>query len=97
QARGHWLGHATTRRHDIKITLDPVEQNAPGLAGITLELASGEATSLDRAPLDGHGRLARRRRHPRRRGEAGVAARSHLSSRPGPGETHGELTWRYEY
>jgi glucose-6-phosphate dehydrogenase assembly protein OpcA len=50
EARGKWLGHATTRRHDIRITLDPVEQNAPGLAGITLDLASGQAMSLDRSP-----------------------------------------------
>src|SRR3954462_12085697 len=50
QARGQWRGHATTRRHDIKITLDAVDQSAPGLAGITLELASGEAMALDRAP-----------------------------------------------
>jgi glucose-6-phosphate dehydrogenase assembly protein OpcA len=49
-ARSQWRGHATTRRHDIKITLDPVEQNAPGLAGVTLELASGEAVALDRSP-----------------------------------------------
>jgi glucose-6-phosphate dehydrogenase assembly protein OpcA len=50
QARGRWTGHATTRRHDIKVTLDPVDQNAPGLAGVTLEVASGEAVSLDRSP-----------------------------------------------
>ena len=50
QARGHWRGHATTRRHEIKITLQPVDQNPPGLAGVTVELASGEAMSLDRAP-----------------------------------------------
>jgi glucose-6-phosphate dehydrogenase assembly protein OpcA len=49
-ARGQWVVHSTTRRHDIKITLDPVEQNAPGLAGITIELASGVAMSLDRSP-----------------------------------------------
>jgi glucose-6-phosphate dehydrogenase assembly protein OpcA len=49
-ARGQWSGHATTRRHDIKIQLQPIDQNAPGLAGVTLELASGEAVALDRAP-----------------------------------------------
>jgi glucose-6-phosphate dehydrogenase assembly protein OpcA len=47
--RGRWSGHATTRRHDIKITLEPVEQDPPGLAGVTLELASGEAMALDRS------------------------------------------------
>ncbi len=50
QARGAWRGHATTRKHDIRITLNPVDQNAPGLGGVTLELASGEAMALDRAP-----------------------------------------------
>jgi glucose-6-phosphate dehydrogenase assembly protein OpcA len=50
QASGRWRGHASTRRQDIKITLQPVQQNAPGLAGITLELASGEAVALDRSP-----------------------------------------------
>jgi glucose-6-phosphate dehydrogenase assembly protein OpcA len=59
-ARGQWVVHSTTRRHDIKITLDPVEQNAPGLAGITIELASGVAMSLDRSP--GGLRAARRER-----------------------------------
>jgi glucose-6-phosphate dehydrogenase assembly protein OpcA len=49
-ARGRFTGHATTRRHDIRVTLDPVDQNAPGLAGVTIELASGETLSLDRAP-----------------------------------------------
>jgi glucose-6-phosphate dehydrogenase assembly protein OpcA len=49
-ARGRWSGHATTRRHDIRITLDPVDQSAPGLAGVTVELASGQAIALDRAP-----------------------------------------------
>jgi glucose-6-phosphate dehydrogenase assembly protein OpcA len=60
QARGQWRGHATTRRHDIKVTLAPVEQNAPGLAGVTLELSSGEAMSLDRSP--GGLRAVRRQR-----------------------------------
>ncbi len=49
-ARGRWSGTAHTRRQDIKLTLDPVEMNAPGLAGVTIELASGQAVSLDRAP-----------------------------------------------
>jgi glucose-6-phosphate dehydrogenase assembly protein OpcA len=50
QASGRWTGHATTRRQDIKVTLQPVGQNAPGLAGVTVELASGEGMALDRAP-----------------------------------------------
>jgi glucose-6-phosphate dehydrogenase assembly protein OpcA len=49
-ASGRWRGHATTRRQDIRLTLQPVPQNAPGLAGVTIELASGEAVALDRAP-----------------------------------------------
>jgi glucose-6-phosphate dehydrogenase assembly protein OpcA len=49
-ASGRWRGHASTRRQDIRITLQPVEQNAPGLAGVTVELASGAAMALDRSP-----------------------------------------------
>ena len=44
------VGHARARRQEVRIQLDPVHQNAPGLAGVTLETASGEAVSLDRAP-----------------------------------------------
>jgi glucose-6-phosphate dehydrogenase assembly protein OpcA len=78
-ARGRWTGHATTRRHDIKISLEPVEQDAPGLAGVTLELASGEAMALDRAPGGLH--AVRRERNGREhawtvmgasRGEGGI-------------------------
>jgi glucose-6-phosphate dehydrogenase assembly protein OpcA len=50
QARGHWSGFAHTRRQDIKLTLVPFEMQPPGLAGVTIELASGQAVSLDRAP-----------------------------------------------
>ena len=50
QARGRWSGHAHTRRQDIKLTLQPVELSSPGLAGVTIELASGQAVALDRAP-----------------------------------------------
>src|SRR4051794_40673712 len=49
QARGRWSGHAHTRRQDIKVTLQPVDMSSPGLAGVTIELASGQAMSLDRA------------------------------------------------
>src|SRR4051812_24230137 len=58
EARGHWSGHAHTRRQDIKLTLEPVDMSAPGLAGVTIELASGAAVALDRAP----GGLKARRR-----------------------------------
>ncbi len=47
--RGH-SGHARARRQEVKIRLEPVDQNAPGLGGVTIETASGEAMSLDRAP-----------------------------------------------
>jgi glucose-6-phosphate dehydrogenase assembly protein OpcA len=51
-------GHARARRQEVRIRLEPVHQDAPGLAGVTVETASGEAISLDRAP----GGLAARRR-----------------------------------
>ncbi len=47
---GRFVGHARARRQEVRITLDPVHQNAPGLAGVTIETASGESVSLDRAP-----------------------------------------------
>ena len=43
-------GHARARRQEVKIRLEPMHQDAPGLAGVTIETASGEAVSLDRAP-----------------------------------------------
>ena len=46
----HLTGRAKARRGDVKITLEPVEQlSAPGLAGVTIESASGASVSLDRA------------------------------------------------
>jgi glucose-6-phosphate dehydrogenase assembly protein OpcA len=50
QARGHWTGHARARRGEVRITLQPVQMNPPGLDGVTIELASGAAVSLDRGP-----------------------------------------------
>jgi glucose-6-phosphate dehydrogenase assembly protein OpcA len=47
---GRWSGHASTRRQDIKIRLEPVQMSTPGLAGVTIEIASGQAVSLDRGP-----------------------------------------------
>jgi glucose-6-phosphate dehydrogenase assembly protein OpcA len=48
---GDLVGSAKTRRHEVKITLQAVEQEiAPGLAGVTIEDASGASVSLDRAP-----------------------------------------------
>jgi glucose-6-phosphate dehydrogenase assembly protein OpcA len=45
------VGHVRAKRSDVAISLEPVEDmNAPGLAGVTIETASGAAVSLDRAP-----------------------------------------------
>jgi glucose-6-phosphate dehydrogenase assembly protein OpcA len=51
-------GHARARRQEVLINLELADQNAPGLAGVTIETASGESISLDRAP----GGLTARRR-----------------------------------
>src|SRR3954453_18486743 len=64
-ARGRMNGHAHTRRQDIKVKLEPVEMSSPGLAGVTIELASGAAVSLDRAP--GGLRAMRRERNGKER------------------------------
>jgi glucose-6-phosphate dehydrogenase assembly protein OpcA len=50
QSGRYLVGHARARRQEVRIKLDPIHQNAPGLAGVTIETASGEAVSLDRAP-----------------------------------------------
>ncbi|MGI8622235.1 MAG: glucose-6-phosphate dehydrogenase assembly protein OpcA [Solirubrobacteraceae bacterium] len=48
---GALVGRATGRREDVRITLEPVEQpEVPGLAGVTIESASGASVALDRAP-----------------------------------------------
>jgi glucose-6-phosphate dehydrogenase assembly protein OpcA len=47
---GSYLGHARAKRSEVKICLESANQNAPGLAGVTIETASGEAISLDRSP-----------------------------------------------
>jgi hypothetical protein len=44
----------------VRLHLQPADQNAPGLSGVTIEMASGNAVSLDRAP----GGLRSSRRHP---------------------------------
>jgi len=49
QASGVITGRARARKQEVKITLEPANQNAPGLAGVTIETASGEAVSLDRS------------------------------------------------
>jgi glucose-6-phosphate dehydrogenase assembly protein OpcA len=54
------VGHARGRRQEVRIRLQPVHQNPPGLSGVTIETAAGESVSLDRAP--GGLRAARRAR-----------------------------------
>jgi glucose-6-phosphate dehydrogenase assembly protein OpcA len=49
-ARGQWSGHARAKRQEVRIQFLPVQMNPPGLDGVTIELASGAAVSLDRAP-----------------------------------------------
>jgi glucose-6-phosphate dehydrogenase assembly protein OpcA len=50
QASGRFTGHARGRRQEVKLCLESAHQNAPGLAGVTIETAAGEAVSLDRSP-----------------------------------------------
>jgi glucose-6-phosphate dehydrogenase assembly protein OpcA len=51
-ARGDgWTGRARARRGEVRLRLEPsASQTAPGLGGVTVEMASGEAVSLDRGP-----------------------------------------------
>jgi glucose-6-phosphate dehydrogenase assembly protein OpcA len=78
--RGDQLtGHVRARRGEVAIELHPKDMGAPGLAGVTIAMASGEVLSLDRGP--GGLRAARRSRDGREqawtvlgasRGEAGI-------------------------
>ena len=56
----HLTGHCRARRGEVGLELRPEEMGAPGLGGVTIEMASGEAVSLDRGP--GGLRAARRSR-----------------------------------
>lgn len=48
--RGTVSGRAGARSGDVRITLEPIgEMSAPGLAGVTIESASGASVSLDRS------------------------------------------------
>jgi glucose-6-phosphate dehydrogenase assembly protein OpcA len=49
-ASGRLTGHARAKRQEVRIELHAVGQDAPGLAGVTIETASGETVALDRAP-----------------------------------------------
>jgi len=53
-------GHCRARRGEVALELCPESMGAPGLGGVTIEMASGEAVSLDRGP--GGLRAARRAR-----------------------------------
>jgi glucose-6-phosphate dehydrogenase assembly protein OpcA len=58
-ANGGLRGMARSRRTDVRLMLEPDErQSVPGLAGISVETASGMEISLDRGP---GGLVARRR------------------------------------
>jgi glucose-6-phosphate dehydrogenase assembly protein OpcA len=47
---GALLGRARARRGEVALCLEPHEMSSPGLCGVTIEMASGEAISLNRAP-----------------------------------------------
>ena len=47
---GGLAGHARARRGEVSLRLEPTELATPGLGGVTIEIASGEALSLDRGP-----------------------------------------------
>jgi glucose-6-phosphate dehydrogenase assembly protein OpcA len=48
--KGGLTGHARARRQEVRLSLEPIDQAPPGLGGVTVEMASGEAYALDRAP-----------------------------------------------
>ena len=77
--RSELTGHARARRGEVTLELHPADLGAPGLGGVTIEMASGEAVSLDRGP--GGLRAVRRARNGEEqtwtvmgasRGEAGI-------------------------
>jgi glucose-6-phosphate dehydrogenase assembly protein OpcA len=72
-------GHCRARRGEVALELRPEPTGSPGLGGVTIEMASGEAVSLDRGP--GGLRAVRRARDGERqswtvlgasRGESGI-------------------------
>jgi glucose-6-phosphate dehydrogenase assembly protein OpcA len=76
---GRLIGYCRARRGEVTLELRPEDAGPPGLGGVTIEMASGEAVSLDRGP--GGLRAARRGRDGREqswtvlgasRGEAGI-------------------------
>lgn len=57
---GGRAGKATSHRQDVALVLEPVEQDVPGLSGITIATSDGASLSMDRGP----GGLAATRRAP---------------------------------
>jgi glucose-6-phosphate dehydrogenase assembly protein OpcA len=49
-ARGALSGHAESADRDVRIAFEAVDTEAPGLDGVTIELASGAAVAFDRVP-----------------------------------------------
>ena len=49
-SEGGRLGRLRARRGEVRLCLTPVDLSSPGLGGVTIETAAGEAVSLDRAP-----------------------------------------------
>jgi hypothetical protein len=51
QQNGSMISRARTRKHEVKLRLEPDERlSVPGLAGLTLETSTGMSLSLDRGP-----------------------------------------------
>jgi hypothetical protein len=77
---GSLTGRAHARRQDVELLLEPEpDQSVPGLAGLTLETASGRHLELDRGPGGLHARYTNRKGDQREwtvlgasRGEAGI-------------------------
>ncbi|HEX8857016.1 MAG TPA: glucose-6-phosphate dehydrogenase assembly protein OpcA [Thermoleophilaceae bacterium] len=57
-AGGRLSGRSRAGKQEVRVELQPVPMDAPGLAGVTIETASGDSLSLDRGP----GGLAAKRR-----------------------------------
>ncbi|HEX4106640.1 MAG TPA: glucose-6-phosphate dehydrogenase assembly protein OpcA [Solirubrobacteraceae bacterium] len=50
ERRESLTGHLRARSGEVSVTLDPVPQEVRGLAGVTLETASGASVAFDRGP-----------------------------------------------
>ena len=83
RARRASPARARTRRQEVTLRLEPVDSSAPGLAGVTIEMASGASVSLDRGPGGLRGACAARATARSRRGRcwAPRAARAASSAR----------------